>query len=438
MADKWLETTLGEIVELKRGYDLPKRKRVAGTVPVISSAGESDSHAVAKVTGPGVVTGRYGTIGEVYYCVEDYWPLNTTLYVRDFKGNDTKFVYYFLKTLNYREFSDKAAVPGVNRNHLHLATVRVPNCVETQKSIAHILGSLDDKIELNREMNVTLESMARALFKSWFVDFDPVIDKALAAGNPIPEPLSARAQTRRALAGQTKPLPDHIQKLFPDAFAFTEEAGWIPEGWIVSRLGGHLDFLTGPAFKSKDFTEEGVRLARGDNVKEGAFHWGTKTRYWPEVTNELKRYSLQEGDILIGMDGSKVGKNWVRVGPSDLPCLLVQRVACLRPTGSVGSSYLEVLIGGQTFKQYVNNVKTGTSIPHISGGQIKNMPILVPNDDGAIFKLFEQEILASSNKRDLLKSNSLTLTKLRDTLLPQLLSGSLRVPDAEQLVADSL
>jgi restriction endonuclease S subunit len=196
--------------------------------------------------------------------------------------------------------------------------------------------------------------------------------------------------------------------------------------------------LTGPAFKSKDFTEEGVRLARGDNVKEGAFHWGTKTRYWPEVTNELKRYSLQEGDILIGMDGSKVGKNWVRVGPSDLPCLLVQREACLRPTGSVGSSYLEVLIGGQTFKQYVNNVKTGTSIPHISGGQIKNMPILVPNDDGAIFKLFEQEILASSNKRDLLKSNSLTLTKLRDTLLPQLLSGSLRVPDAEQLVADSL
>ena len=103
-----------------------------------------------------------------------------------------------------------------------------------QKAIAHILGTLDDKIELNRQMNATLEAMAQALFKSWFVDFDPVIDNALAAGNSIPEPLQAKAEVRAALGDQRKPLPEAIQKQFPSRFVFSEEMGWIPEGWEVN------------------------------------------------------------------------------------------------------------------------------------------------------------------------------------------------------------
>ena len=108
---------------------------------------------------------------------EDFWPLNTTLYVRDFKGNNPRFIAYFLRSLDFSAYSDKAAVPGLNRNHLHEASVRVPPVPE-QRAIADVLGTLDDKIELNRRMNQTLEEMARALFKSWFVDFDPVHAKA--------------------------------------------------------------------------------------------------------------------------------------------------------------------------------------------------------------------------------------------------------------------
>ncbi len=100
MNSDWSSMLLGDFIELKRGYDLPKKHRVLGKVPLISSAGLSDHHSEAKVTGPGVVTGRYGTIGEVYYVESDFWPLNTTLYIRDFKGNDPKFVYYFLKTID--------------------------------------------------------------------------------------------------------------------------------------------------------------------------------------------------------------------------------------------------------------------------------------------------------------------------------------------------
>jgi type I restriction enzyme S subunit len=211
MGREWIETILGDVVELKRGYDLPKRKRQNGNVPIVSSSGITDYHSDAKVKGPGVVTGRYGTLGQVFYVREDFWPLNTTLYVRDFKGNEPKFVSYFLRTINYLAYSDKAAVPGVNRNHLHMAHVLFPTDVAEQQTIAHILGSLDDKIELNRRMNQTLEATARAIFKSWFVDFDPVRAKA-EGGDPG--------------------LPDDVAALFPGSFE-DSELGEIPTGWEV-------------------------------------------------------------------------------------------------------------------------------------------------------------------------------------------------------------
>lgn len=143
MTSEWQNLTLGEVVELKRGYDLPARVRVPGKIPVVSSSGISGLHAEAKVKGPGVVTGRYGTIGQVFKLDKDFWPLNTTLYVRDFKGNDPAFIYYFLQTLDYTVYSDKAAVPGVNRNHLHTAEVSLPP-LEEQRAIAEILGALDE------------------------------------------------------------------------------------------------------------------------------------------------------------------------------------------------------------------------------------------------------------------------------------------------------
>ena len=185
-SSNWRETTLGDVVELKRGYDLPKRNRISGTVPLVSSSGISDHHAEAKVKGPGVVTGRYGTIGEVFFIDEDFWPLNTSLYVRDFKGNDPRFVSYFLRTLDFFANSDKAAMPSVNRNHLHTAPVRIPP-LDEQRRIAGILGVLDDKIELNRRICQTLEAMAQAVFKSWFVDFDPVRAKANGLPTNLPQ-----------------------------------------------------------------------------------------------------------------------------------------------------------------------------------------------------------------------------------------------------------
>jgi type I restriction enzyme S subunit len=166
MVGEWRECALGDVIELKRGYDLPQQERRSGNVPIVSSSGVTDYHAEAMVKGPGVVTDRYGTLGQVFYVAEDFWPLNTTLYVRDFKGNDPKFISYFLRSVDFLAYSDKAAVPGLDRNHLHMARVRFPVDVVEQRAIAHILGTLDEKIELNRRMNETLEHIARAIFKS--------------------------------------------------------------------------------------------------------------------------------------------------------------------------------------------------------------------------------------------------------------------------------
>lgn len=151
--------------------------------------------------------------------------------------------------------------------------------------------------------------------------------------------------------------------------------------WPLSTLGEHIELSTGEAFKSAEFTTNpslGTRLARGDNVKEGAFEWGEKSRYWPSLTKDLEKHLLKEDDILLGMDGSKVGKNWVRVRKSDLPCLLVQRVARLRAKQSLDQIYLRYLIGNEYFRNYVEQIKTGSAIPHISGGQIKAYQIPLP------------------------------------------------------------
>jgi type I restriction enzyme S subunit len=123
----WRESKLGDVLTLQRGHDLPNTVREEGEVPVVSSSGITGHHNEAKATAPGVVTGRYGTIGEVFYIEQDYWPLNTALYVKDFKNNHPRFIAYLLRNVLRNYKSDKAAVPGVNRNVLHEMKILFPD-----------------------------------------------------------------------------------------------------------------------------------------------------------------------------------------------------------------------------------------------------------------------------------------------------------------------
>ena len=165
----WRNGELGNFITLKRGFDLPQQKREDGQVPIFSSSGITGTHSTAMVNAPGVITGRYGTIGEVFYAAEDFWPLNTTLFVEDFHGNDAKFIYYFLKTLEWSKFTSASAVPGINRNTVHKEAVSLPD-IETQRRIASTLSMLDEKIKTNTEINDNLQQQAQAIYSSMFID----------------------------------------------------------------------------------------------------------------------------------------------------------------------------------------------------------------------------------------------------------------------------
>ena len=169
--------------------------------------------------------------------------------------------------------SEGTTMPSLNQKVLARIPITLPP-IEKQKAIAHILGSLDDKIELNRQINETLESMAQALFKSWFVDFDPVIDNALAAGNTIPEVFAERAK-QRATAKKTDHQSDstseindvsNYQHLFPAEFEFTEEMGWVPLGWKVKNLTEIAEFQNGFAFYTSGYSESGYKVVDLANI----------------------------------------------------------------------------------------------------------------------------------------------------------------------------
>lgn len=391
--DSWRECRLGDVVELKRGYDLPQQQRRDGVVPIVSSSGPTGFHSEAMARAPGVVTGRYGTIGQVFYVEQDFWPLNTTLYVRDFKGNDPKFVSYFLRTVDFYSCSDKAAVPGVNRNDLHRLSVALPPLPE-QRAIAHVLGTLDDKIELNRKMSETLEELARTLFKSWFVDFDPV--HAKAAGK---KPFG---------------MDDATAALFPDSFE-DSELGPIPRGWRVATLGEIATVRYGRPFASNRFNTEGrgLPLLRIRDLRRGEC-----SVFTDEAHSESDL--VTPGAVVAGMDGEFRTHLWT--GDT---CLLNQRVCRFdasddaMPTAFIYNAVRPRLVEFERFK-------TGTTVIHLSKTDIDSIRIVVPPAE--MMSSYASLTSGMTDRFLLCHQESRTLAELRDTLLPKLLSGELRVP----------
>jgi type I restriction enzyme, S subunit len=181
--------------------------------------------------------------------------INSIIVTVDF---DYKYVYYNLSQRKdeIRGREGGSAQPILNKGLFGQLPISIPSLPE-QKAIAHILGSLDDKIELNRRMNETLEVMAQALFKSRFVDFDPVIDNALAAGNEIPDELKERAEIREGLGHVRRTLPEEVRKLFTDEFEYTEKMGWIPKGWKISTVGNEFNVTMGQSTPGTRYNDKG-------------------------------------------------------------------------------------------------------------------------------------------------------------------------------------
>ncbi|MFH3080836.1 restriction endonuclease subunit S [Klebsiella sp. KE9038] len=426
MGSKWKECELGDFIELKRGYDLPKSTRNEGSIPIISSSGFTDFHDKPMVKGPGVVTGRYGTIGEVFYSEEDFWPLNTTLYVVDFKGNDPLFVYYLLQTISYADYTDKAAVPGVNRNHLHKAKVKVPIYLDIQQKVAAQLYQLEKKVTLGKQINQTLEQMSQTLFKSWFVDFDPVIDNALDAGNPIPEALQSRAELRQKVRSSAdfKPLPADIRALFPAEFE-EMELGWVPKGWKEGSIPD-IAFINSTSWGTKNQPDY-VNYVDLSNAKDGIISSIEEIPF--EDAPSRARRILKKDDLIFGL---------VRPANRSFAYVHVDGLtgstgfAVVRSKNTIYKNFIYYFVTCDKNVEELARIADGGAYPAIKPDDICSLPLIIPPEE--IVQRFDE---STSNFRDLM-NNSLVqndhLTSLRDTLLPKLISGELSLEDLPDLV----
>jgi type I restriction enzyme S subunit len=457
MGREWKEVVLEELATFQRGFDLPLQKRITGNIPVIASTGITGWHSDYKVKAPGVVIGRSGSIGGGQYIAENFWPLNTTLWVKDFHGNDERYCYYHILSLDLSRFNAGSGVPTLNRNHIHTLPINLPPLPE-QKAIAHILGSLDDKIELNHKMNQTLEAMAQALFKSWFVDFDPVIDNALAAGNEIPDELAERAEKRKAcLAGRQalgdlpagapaqaskrKPLPpacqdalgagrEDIQKLFPDEFVFSDELDrWIPAGWECKSLDEVGNIITGktPPKKIEGAYGSGVMFLTPTDFDGSLITNSTLRRLSHTGQDSIKNCLLESDTICVTCIGSQMGQaTLVRE-----ECCTNQQLNSITPYDSDMTYYLLFNLRNRRNEIYSIG-SSGSTMPIINKTSFSLLSIMMP--EVSVLKYFNKITSPYIHKYESVGYNNNSLECLRDTLLPKLLSGEIRIEDAEEFV----
>lgn len=333
-----------------------------------------------------------------------------------------EYVGYYLRTPQFRNemlaFSTMSTRASLNNDMIGRLQITLPPLPE-QKAIAHILGTLDDKIELNRRMNATLEGMAQALFKSWFVDFDPVIDNALAAGNPIPAELAPRADVRRrALSDQKAGMTQqgsvddstllNRKSLFPAAFQFNEELGWIPEGWDVRPLEEEVQITMGQSPPSDHYNTEGNGLP----FHQGVTNYGTRFPKHAQFSTGGNRYA-EDRDVLFSVR-APVG----RINLADRKLIIGRGLAALRHK----KDYQAFLV---YFLKYTfateDSIGSGTIFNAVNKKEMERIPFIVPPDETT--KTFDGLANSLDEKIANNAEEAETVAKLRDTLLPKLISG---------------
>ncbi|MEY5048141.1 MAG: hypothetical protein RLZZ175_1500 [Bacteroidota bacterium] len=334
-----------------------------------------------------IVMIRYGTPGVIGRGIEGIIANNmfkisfNNLVLNDFAE------HYFRFSETMRKINDGSAsstMPAINFGFLKKLPFIVPPLPEQQK-IAEILSTVDAKIEL--------------------------IDQQITETQALKKGLMQRLLTKGIGHTEFKDSP----------------LGKIPKSWDLVELNKHIELLSGFAFKSEGFNEEGkgIKLLRGINITVGKLRWNDKLdRWWDLPFEEIEKYSAQDGDLVISMDGSLVGRNYARVKKDDLPLLIVQRVACLRAKNTLDLEFLNQIIGGSLWLNYVDTVKTSSGIPHISAKNIRDFKIPFPS-------LKEQkeisEILATiSNKLEVLSEKKTHYQELKQGLMQQLLTGKIR------------
>ena len=393
-----IQTTLGKFCPFKYGKELSANKRLPGDFPVYGSNGIVGFHNESYVKTHGVVIGRKGSVGALHISDGPFWPIDTSFYAVKGDYFETLYTYYLLKSLGLNDMNSDSAVPGLNRDNAHALKIDVLEKEEDRAAVGKLISKFDDKIENNQRMNETLEEMAQAIFKSWFVDFDPV--HAKAAGNP-----PAHMDTDTAA-------------LFPNSFS---DDG-LPVGWKQKNVLEAFDFTMGQSPPSSTYNEEKNGIPFWQGRRDFGFRFPSNRVYCTAPT----RFA-NEGDTLISVR-APVGD----VNRALERCCIGRGVAALMHKSKLASyTYYTALELREQFKVYE---AIGTVFGSINKTEFGKLKIVA--SDGGIEDVFESLVSALDSK---ILTNHLeieTLKNLRDTLLPKLMSGEVHVKDAERKVED--
>lgn len=382
----WFPSRLGSVMTLQRGFDLPNAERSPGDVPVISSSGVTGQHNEARVRGPGIVTGRYGTLGHVYFIDRDFWPLNTALFVADCRGNDPKFLAYLLEHALKGHSSEKAAVPGVNRNVLH--ELRVLSATpDTQREVVALLSRYDDLIASNQRRITLLEEAARQLYREWFV--------------------------RLRLPGA-----EH-----------TAVVDGLPEGWqrmalasVCSKIGSGFT----PRGGESSYVESGTPLIRSQNVYDDRFDDGGLAYLTDDQAEEMEGVSVLPRDILLNITGASVARCCM-APDTYLPARVNQHVMIIRVTNPSVSPHfvLRALNGDLHKRQLLSMAQKGATRQALTKEMVEDFEIVIPSE--ALMREFGEQMEANHRLLTNLARQNRLLRTARDLLLPRLMSGQLTV-----------
>ena len=382
---------LGDLINLKRGYDLPESQRLPGPYPVISSAGISGYHNEYKVDGVGVVTGRYGTLGEMYYLDGKYWPHNTALYVTTFKGNNPKYIYYLLSCLGRIRTSDKSAVPGVNRNELHEMAVPVVQDRVQQKKIAAVLSALDAKIDCNNRINTELESMAKTLYDYWFVQFD------------FPD-------------ANGKPYKSSGGKMAYNATLKRE----IPSGWHDSNVLAVADLLGGgtPTKKKPHYWGGDIPFFTPTDADGSIFKFSTTDYITSEGLKGSSTKLFSKHTVFITARGS-VGR-LVLAGVD-----MAMNQSCYALRAKTGTSHVFLFFLAKELIHHLHVKSSGSVFDSIVSNDIELTKLAIPK--GEVIEMFAAVVEPAFEKIANNTKENQQLAQLRDWLLPLLMNGQVTV-----------
>ncbi|MBA7803106.1 restriction endonuclease subunit S [Citrobacter freundii] len=452
MGSKWVHAKLGDYIHSNLGKMLDQNKNKGDFQPYLGNSnvrwGYFDLEDLSLMKFEEHESDRYGIRkGDLIICEggepgrcaiwEDDVPnmkIQKALHrVRPLPGLTSEYLYYwflyFGRTGQLDAYFTGTTIKHLTGKALSELPIKIPT-VDEQKYISIVLGSLDAKIKANRKINRTLEQMSQTLFKSWFVDFDPVIDNALDAGNPIPEALQSRAELRQKVRNSAdfKPLPADIRALFPADLEETE-MGWVPKGWKNGNLSDITKILSGFAFKSKDFGDDGKSVIKIKNITIAKTIDIDDTQKISEIiAKDANRFLLLDGDILMAMTGATVGKFGVLATKNNEEYYLNQRVAKFE---TEKKAYLYCVLNQESTDRFITNAAQGSAQPNISAKDILSTPLLIPSVE--LINTFNDFISHLFYRMIANTKANLTLTALRDTLLPKLISGELSLEDLPDL-----